>query len=66
MSAVVEARPLADAAEEHLVRLDKEFARRALGARPWTISDYYERVERINAQYTLCRESARRHPEAVS
>ncbi|MEV0556315.1 hypothetical protein AB0I27_23035 [Streptomyces sp. NPDC050597] len=60
------ARPLADAAEELLVRLDREFARRALGARPWTVSDYCKRVERINAQYTLCRESARRRREAAS
>ncbi|MCX4232107.1 hypothetical protein [Streptomyces ortus] len=63
MSAAV--RPLADAAEEALVRLDGEFARRALGARPWTVADYYVRVERIKAQYTLCREGQRR-AEAAS
>ncbi|UPZ27725.1 hypothetical protein MUK60_07735 [Streptomyces sp. LRE541] len=63
MSAPV--RPLADAAEDALVRLDREFGRRALGARPWTVGDYYERVERIKAQYTICREGQRRK-QAVS
>lgn len=59
-------RPLADAAEAALVRLDQEFRRRALGARPWTVSDYYERVERLTAQYTICREGQRRHQKAVA
>jgi rhodanese-related sulfurtransferase len=59
-------RPLADAAEAALVRLDKEFRRRALGARPWTVSDYYERVERLTAQYTICREGQRRRQKAAA
>ncbi|MFI6491273.1 hypothetical protein [Streptomyces sp. NPDC050564] len=59
-------RPLADAAEEALVRLDQEFQRRALGARPWTVGDYYERVERVHAQFTVCRESQRRQQQAAA
>lgn len=57
---------LADAAEDDFIRLDQEFARRALGARPWTVADYYVRVERLNAQYAICRESARRSAAVTS
>lgn len=66
MSAPAEARPLADVVEDALVRLDAEFQRRALGARPWTVGDYYEKQERLRAQYKIRAEWLRRHPEQAS
>lgn len=42
---------LADLEMAELARLEVEFARRALGFKPWTIAEFLDRVAGIHARY---------------
>lgn len=48
-------RPLADLEEDELVAVDTEWGRRAGGRRPWSISEYIDRIDAVHARYAHLR-----------
>jgi len=63
MATATEPRPLADLEQDALARVEEEFARRARGAKPWTPSEYVERIERVHAHYARRRAWLRLHEQ---
>jgi hypothetical protein len=51
MAAVIEARPLADLELESLAAVELEWQRRAKGAKPWTTTEYLDRIDAVHARY---------------
>lgn len=53
MATVVDSRPLADLEQDALVRVEEEWARRAKGARPWTVSEYLDQIDAERARFKV-------------
>jgi hypothetical protein len=51
MATVIESRPLADLELESLAAVELEWARRAKGAKPWTTTEYLDRIDAVHARY---------------
>jgi hypothetical protein len=51
MAAVIESRPLADLELESLAAVELEWQRRAKGAKPWTTTEYLDRIDAVHARY---------------
>ncbi|MFF2383671.1 hypothetical protein [Streptomyces sp. NPDC058108] len=51
MSAVAEGRRLEDLEEDSLAAVELEWQRRAKGAKPWTTTEYLDRVAAVHARY---------------
>ncbi|MFC8983893.1 hypothetical protein [Streptomyces sp. NPDC057115] len=51
MTAAVDPRPLADLEQDALARVEQEMARRAKGSRPWTPTEYVDRIEQVHVRY---------------
>ena len=66
MATVIEPRPLADLEQDALARVEDEFARRAKGVKPWTTTEYIDRIERVHAHYTQRRTWLSWHNQAVA
>lgn len=60
------ARPLADLEQDALVAVEAEFARRALGAKPWTPAELIDRIEQVHVRYNHRRTWLRTHEQAAS
>ena len=55
MATSIQPRPLADLEQDALARVDEEMARRAKGAKPWTTSEYVERIEHVHICFNWLR-----------
>jgi hypothetical protein len=66
MSADLAPRPLADLEEDALIRVEAEWQRRARSGKPWTTSEYLDRIDRVHAHYKIRREWLRTHPQEVA
>lgn len=66
MATVVEPRPLADLEQDAVARVEAEFARRARGVKPWTTSEYVDRVARVHAHYEQRRQWLRMHEQEAA
>ena len=53
MTTVADARPPADLEQEALIRVEEEWARRANGARPWTVSEYLDQNAAEHARFKV-------------
>lgn len=51
MSAAIAGRPLADLEEESLIAVEQEWQRRARGLKPWTTTEYLERIDAVHTRY---------------
>lgn len=51
MATAAEPRPLADLEQDAIARVEEEFARRAHGAKPWTLAEYREQIERVHVRF---------------
>jgi hypothetical protein len=61
-----EPRPLADLEQDALAQVEEEMARRARGARPWTPSEYVDRIEQVHVRYNHRRQWLRTHEQGVA
>jgi transposase len=59
-------RPLADLEQDALARVEAEFARRARGARPWTTTEYVDRIEQVHIRYNHRRHWLRTHEQETA
>lgn len=67
MATAIEPRPLADLEQDAIARIEAEMGRRARGVKPWTTTEYVERIERVHAHYQQRRQWLRTHEqEAVA
>lgn len=66
MTTATEPRPLADLEQDALARVEEEFARRARGVKPWTPTEYVERIERVHAHYEQRRQWLRLHEQETA
>lgn len=66
MATVAAPRPLADLEQDALARVEEEFARRARGARPWTPTEYVDRIEQVHVRYTHRRQWLRTHEQETA
>ncbi|MGW5636686.1 hypothetical protein [Streptomyces sp. NPDC003832] len=55
MATALEPRPLADLEQDQLVAVEEKMARRALGLKPWTPSEYIDEIEKVHARYAAWR-----------
>ena len=55
MATTLDPRPLADLEMDALVRVEEEMARRAKGARPWSITDYLNQLAAEHARFAVAR-----------
>lgn len=53
MATGIEPRPPADLEQDALVRVEQEWARRAKGARPWSVSDYLDQITAEHARFKV-------------
>lgn len=51
MSPDLISRPLADLEEESLVEVEREMERRARGPKPWTTTEYLDRIDAVHTRY---------------
>jgi hypothetical protein len=51
MNTAIEPRRLEDLEEESLAAVELEWARRAKGAKPWTTTEYLDRIDAVHARY---------------
>jgi hypothetical protein len=63
MTTVLEPRPLADLEQDALARVEDEMARRARGVKPWTPTEYVDRIARVHAHYEQRRQWLRNHEQ---
>lgn len=66
MATVIEPRPLADLEQDAVARVEEEWARRARGVKPWTTTEYIDRVERVHAHYNQRRQWLRLHEQEAA
>ncbi|MFJ4356862.1 hypothetical protein ACIP25_11395 [Streptomyces massasporeus] len=66
MTTAVEPRPLADLEQDALAQVEAEFARRARGARPWTPTEYVDRIEQVHVRYRYRRQWLRTHEQETA
>ncbi|MFZ4150458.1 hypothetical protein [Streptomyces pseudogriseolus] len=66
MATVAEPRPLADLEQDALARVEAEFARRARGPKPWTPTEYLDRIEQVHIRYNHRRHWLRTHQQAAA
>lgn len=66
MSTALEPRRLEDLEEESLIAVELEWQRRAKGAKPWTNTEYLDRVAAVHARYANFRRWQQQHPQAVA
>jgi hypothetical protein len=66
MTTVLEPRPLADLEQDALARVEDEMARRARGVKPWTPTEYVDRIARVHAHYEQRRQWLRNHEQAAA
>lgn len=66
MVTAVEPRPLEDLEQDALCRVEAEFERRAHGVKPWTTTEYVDRIERVHAHYAQRRTWLRLHEQEAA
>ena len=66
MATVIDPRPLADLEQDALARVEDEMARRALGLKPWTPTEYVDRIARVHAHYAARRQWLRTHEQETA
>jgi hypothetical protein len=66
MATVIESRPLADLEQDAIARVEEEWGRRARGVKPWTNTEYVNRIERVHAHYEQRRQWLRLHSQEAA
>lgn len=66
MATATEPRPLADLEQDALAAVEAEFARRARGPKPWTPTEYVDRIESVHVRYNHRRHWLRTHQQETA
>ena len=66
MNTELDSRPLADLEQDAIARVEEEFARRARGVKPWTPSEYVDRIEQVHIRYNHRRQWLRTHEQETA
>lgn len=66
MTTATDPRPLADLEQDVLARVEEACASRAQGVKPWTHTEYVERIERVHAHYEQRRQWLRLHEQETA
>jgi hypothetical protein len=53
MATALDPRPLADRQQDALIAVEEEWARRATGARPWTVDEYLNQNAAEHARFKV-------------
>ena len=65
MATSLESRPLADLEMDSVLAVEAVWEQRSHGRKPWTNTEFLDRVERVHARYNLRREWLRRHAQGA-